>query len=462
MRVTLIQPRVGTAGSKGMIPPLAMGILARFTPPGIELSFIDESVENIPESLGTDLVAMSVTTLTAKRAYNLAHRFRKRGVRVVMGGVHPTVMPGEVLQHADTAVQGAGERIWPRILQDAADKNLQSVYKGLNDDTLRGLTPERSIFKGKKYGPLAPVQFGRGCRFACDFCSVHAVYGTTIRHRPVAEVLEEVSAIRNKLLFFVDDNINAYGSGTRQLLEGLVRLKKKWIAQVSVNAAHEPDLLRLFRASGCMGLIIGFESLNKNNLGQMRKGVNVQYDYRTALDLLKRCNIMVAGSFVFGYDYDKKPDIQRAYRFARSNNFVHAYFNPLVPTPGTGLYARILRENRFTDPVWWLSPQFTYGKLPFTPKGMAAAELEKACINARVRFDSLFSIFKRGLSGKANRFPILFIARNTGENTGKNCLRSKTAENKVYWCPQTDMYGGFMRIFFKHPFPVKPVLFCCG
>jgi radical SAM superfamily enzyme YgiQ (UPF0313 family) len=269
MRVTLIQPRIGTAAARGMMPPLAMGLLARFTPPDIELSFIDESVENIPPRLETDLAALSVTTLTAKRAYDLARGLRNKGVRVVMGGVHPTVMPAETLEHADAAVLGPGERVWPRILRDAADNRLQKVYRGLKDGSLEGLTPERSIYARKRYGPLAPVQFGRGCGFACDFCSVHAIYGTTVRHRPVEEVLEEISSLPGGLIFFVDDNLHAYGGGTMRLLEGMARLRKKrkrWIAQVSVNAALEPDVLRLFKASGCMGLIIGFETLNRNSL----------------------------------------------------------------------------------------------------------------------------------------------------------------------------------------------------
>jgi radical SAM superfamily enzyme YgiQ (UPF0313 family) len=406
MRVTLIQPRIGTAAARGMMPPLAMGLLARFTPPDIELSFIDESVENIPPRLETDLAALSVTTLTAKRAYDLARGLRNKGVRVVMGGVHPTVMPAETLEHADAAVLGPGERVWPRILRDAADNRLQKVYRGLKDGSLEGLTPERSIYARKRYGPLAPVQFGRGCGFACDFCSVHAIYGTTVRHRPVEEVLEEISSLPGGLIFFVDDNLHAYGGGTMRLLEGMARLRKKrkrWIAQVSVNAALEPDVLRLFKASGCMGLIIGFETLNRNSLSQMRKGVNVRSDYRTALRLLERHAIMTAGSFVFGYDHDTKADIIKAHDFARRNNFVHAYFNPIVPTPGTGLYERILGENRFRESLWWLSPRFTYGALPFIPKGMRAEELEDACIFARRRFDSRFSIFKRGLCGRANR-----------------------------------------------------------
>lgn len=407
MRITLIQPRIGPSLAKGSIPPLAMGILARFTPSQYQLSFIDESVEEIPEDLETDLVAMSVTTLTAKRAYDLADHFRNRGIKVVMGGIHPTVMPEEALQHADAIVKGIGEHIWPEVLVDAAQGRLQKEYTGANDRPLQGLTPDRSIYAGKKYAPVVPVQFGRGCQFTCDFCSVHAVYGRKVKHRPVGEMLEEIASIKNKVLFMVDDNIQSYGSGTIELLRGLQKLKKKWFGQMSVNAAHDLELVKLLTASGCIGLIIGFESVDEQNLLQMGKKVNIKHDFIQAIKNLQQNGIMVVGSFVFGYDCDNETTVRKAFDFAEDYNFVHAYFNPLVPTPGTGLYDRLKEEERFIEPTWWISDSFRYGSLPFTPKGTTAAELEKACITARRRFDSYHSMFKRGFGSKANFFPFI-------------------------------------------------------
>lgn len=411
MRITLIQPRVGPSLAKGSMPPLAMGILARYTPPEYRLNFIDESVEEVPEDLNTDLIAMSVTTLTAKRAYDLADHFRSRGIKVVMGGIHPTVMPEEALQHADTVVKGIGEHIWPEVLADAAAGRLKKEYTGSNDQPLQDLIPDRSIYAGKKYAPVVPVQFGRGCQFACDFCSVHAVYGRKVKHRPVDEMLEEIASIKTKVLFMVDDNIQSYGTGTFELLRGLKKLKKKWFGQISVNAAHNLELVKLLAASGCIGLIIGFESVDEQNLLQMGKKVNIKHDYIRAINNLQRHGIMVTGSFVFGYDYDNETTVRKAFDFAESHHFVHAYFNPLVPTPSTGLYDRIKAEERFTEPIWWLSDSFRYGSLPFTPKGTTAAKLEKACITARRDFDSYLSMFKRGFGSKANFFSFtnLFI-----------------------------------------------------
>jgi radical SAM superfamily enzyme YgiQ (UPF0313 family) len=402
MHITLIQPRIGTSGTGGTIAPLAMAILAHFTPKHITVQFFDESVEEIPADLSTDLVAMSVTTFTAKRAYTLADHFRTRGIKVVMGGVHPSLMTEEALQHADSIVKGAGELIWPQVLRDAQNEALQKVYIGNNGAPLVDLLPDRSIFKDKKYGPLNPVQFGRGCQFSCDFCSVHALYGSEVRHRPVSEVIDEIVSLQSKMLFFVDDNIHSYSEGSIELLESLSHLKINWFGQASINAARDPETVKLLRKSGCMGLIIGFESLEKGSLTQMGKSVNLRNDYIRAVDLLQRNGIMIAGSFIFGYNNEKKSTITDALEFSIQKNFVHAYFNPIIPTPGTKLYDRLLYENRFFDPVWWLSDTFKYGRLPFQTIGITPEELEMECMKARWKFDSFLSILKRSFGAKSN------------------------------------------------------------
>ena len=406
MNITLIQPRVGTSGVKGSMPPLAMGILAKFTPKDIALQFIEDGLEEIPDDLKTDLVALSVTTLTAKRAYEIADNYRSKGIKVVMGGIHPTLLPEETLQHADAIVIGVGELVWSELLQDAKNNKLQRVYTGKNDGPLNGLTPDRSIYKNKKYSPIVPIQFGRGCPFSCDFCSVHSFYGNVINHRPVNEVLEEVSLLKNKLLFFVDDNIYAYGAGAIELLRGLSKMNVRWIGQASVNVASKPETVQLLKESGCVGLIIGFESMSEQSLDQMQKTVNTKNDYQKTVNLLKKNRIMIAGSFIFGYDADTPSSIINALDFSEKNNFVHAYFNPLVPTPSTALYDRILKEGRFIEPTWWLSNNFRYGQIPYKTKGMTNKELEVTCIKARLQFDSFKSIFKRAFSSSANCFPL--------------------------------------------------------
>lgn len=406
MNITLIQPRLGIQRVKGSMAPLAMGILAQNTPSHYKIRLIDESIEDIPAGLSTDLVALSVTTLTAKRAYDLSVRFMEKGIPVVMGGVHPTLMQDEAMRYATTVISGVGENIWPNVLEDAAKGQLKKIYVGTESETLSGLTPDRKIFENKRYSLLTPVQFGRGCPFTCDFCSVHAFYGDRVVHRPVDEVLEEVRQLKGKLLFFVDDNINGYGKGTLELLEGLARMRIKWFGQASINAANNTEMLNLLKKSGCMGLIVGFESLNENSLGQMNKAVNLRHNYKDAVQKFQNAGIMISGAFVFGYDSDTANTVENASIFARKNKLVHAYFNPILPTPGTELYQRLKADNRFPDPIWWLSESYMYGQIPFIPKEIQPRELEQACKKARWKFDTLGSMVVRYIGGKANRYSI--------------------------------------------------------
>jgi radical SAM superfamily enzyme YgiQ (UPF0313 family) len=386
--------------------PLAMAILARFTPPEVNLRFIDENVETLPDNLPTDMVAMSVTSLTAKRAYQLSDTFRGRGIKVVLGGIHPTLLPEEAARHADAIVTGAGERVWPLLIDDFSKGKLKSIYLGDSNASLDGMLPDRSIFKGKRHGPLEPIQFGRGCPHHCDFCSVHAVFGTTIRHRPVAEVLDEVAALRRKILFFVDDNLFAYGPASTELLQGLERLKVTWIGQMSVDVAKDPHRVELLARSGCMAALIGFESVEGESLERMSKGVNLRTEYAEAVALLKKNRIMITGSFLFGYDTDTAASVEKAFAFSKSNHFAHAYFNPLLPMPGTALYTRLLEQKRFTIDTWWLSEIFRYGTIPFKTIGDTCASIEGACIKARRAFDTLGSIFQRCFGAPANWRPL--------------------------------------------------------
>jgi radical SAM superfamily enzyme YgiQ (UPF0313 family) len=403
MIVTMIQPRLGSPGVKGSMAPLAMGVLSRWTPDGIDLRFIDENIEKIPANLQSDVVAMSVTSLTAKRAYQLADELRSRGIAVVFGGIHPSLLPNEAIAHADVVVKGAGEHAWPMVLKDLESGNAKREYYGNPGDPLEGMTPDRTIFKGKRYGPLEPIQFGRGCPNSCDFCSVHAVYGTSIVHRPVEEVLEEIASLRHRILFFVDDNLFSYGSAFLDLLEKMVRMRVKWIGQASINIAKNPQILKLLKASGCMTLLIGFESVENESLIRMNKAVNTHTDYRTAVREIQKHGIMISGSFVFGYDTDVADSVAKAYRFCEDNSFVHAYFNPLVPMPSTTLYSRLAKEKRFKDERWWLSDTFRYGTLPFVPASASPESIEKACITARRKFDTFRSMLKRCLGSAANR-----------------------------------------------------------
>ncbi|HYM59701.1 MAG TPA: cobalamin-dependent protein, partial [Thermoanaerobaculia bacterium] len=207
MRLTLIRPNLGDYRSSDAMPPLAMGILAARAP-GWHIVFYDEKAEPVPLCDEPDLVAMSVETFTARRAYAIADSYRDRGVPVVMGGYHPTFLPDEALQHADAVVIGDAEGAWERLLRDFTGGRMQRRYAGGNDAPLTDYRLDRSIYEGKRYAPVELVQWGRGCRFSCDFCSIHSFYGTTLRVRPLDGLLAEIEALpAGRLIFFVDDNL---------------------------------------------------------------------------------------------------------------------------------------------------------------------------------------------------------------------------------------------------------------
>lgn len=403
MRITFIQPSIGGLRSSGAMQPLVFAILLSLTPPDVEVAFFDERLETISYDQPTDLVALTVETYTARRAYQIATRFRQRGIPVVMDGYHPTFMPEEALQHADSVVLGDAEGVWGQVVRDAQQGGLQRIYRQQGQPPLQGLKFDRSIFRGKRYTPLVPVQYGRGCRFACDFCSIHAFYGARLRQRPVHEVVAEIEELERKYILLVDDNIFTDVSKAEQLFRALVPLKIHWVCQVSVDIAENTRLLDLMAKSGCITATIGFESLNADNLKQMEKKWNLRHgDYTTAIRKFQDRGIMVYGTFVFGYDCDTVDSFDVTVEFALRAKFCLANFNPLTPTPGARLYDRLRTEGRLIHDRWWLDPNYRYGQATFHPRGMTADELTEGCFRARREFNKYSSIFKRAFAPRAN------------------------------------------------------------
>lgn len=394
--ITFVRPNISAMRSTDAMPPLAFAVLASRTPSGIGISLYDDHLEDIPFDAPTDLVALTVDTFSARRAYEIAAEYRRRGVPVVMGGHHPTMLPDEALTFCDSIVSGDGEGAWEELLADAAAGSLQTRYAGAPGRLIDRPLPDRSIFRGKRYAPIALVQFGRGCRFACDFCSVHAFYGDQSIQRPVADVVEEIGSLDRKLVFFVDDNIFSSLASVEELLQAIRPLGIRWACQVSIDVARHPRLLPLMADSGCIAALVGFESLDPRNLERMNKPWNVRgLDYGTAIRRFHEHGIMIYGTFVFGYDHDAPGSFDRTVDFAIESGFLLANFNPLTPTPGTALYRRLQRQGAILYPQWWLDPGYRYGKAIFAPQGMTADELTEGCLRARKRFYGLVNIAAR-------------------------------------------------------------------
>jgi radical SAM superfamily enzyme YgiQ (UPF0313 family) len=417
-RITMINPNMASYRSGDAMQPLVFAILKSLTPPGFEVTFFDDRIEEIDYEHPTDLVAISVGTFTARQSYKIAAIYREKGTPVVMGGYHATLLPQEVKQHADAVVVGSAENIWIQLLEDFANNCLKPFYQSEeNNPEFLETSYDYSIFNGKKYFPLNLVEWGRGCRHNCDFCCIQAFNNGKEILRPIEDVINDIGRLDHKPIFFVDDNLYHNKKHFREFLKDLIPLKRKWACQISVDVAADDELLDLMQQSGCLMVLLGIESLKRDNLKMMNKGWNIsQEKYTEALRKFRKRHIMIYGAFIFGYDHDTPDDFKASVDFAIKNKLFIANFNPLYPMPGTPLYDRLEKEERLVYEKWWTDPAFYYGKTMFRPTGMTPEELESYCFKAKKQFNSIRSILYRSTNLSANMYgfvnPAYFIMAN--------------------------------------------------
>lgn len=410
MKIAFVRPHLMDRRSSDAMEPLAFAALAALTPPDCEVELFDERLEPIPAQLEADLVALSVETFTARRAYQLAARWRRAGHRVVMGGFHPSFLPEEALAFADSVVVGDADGVWPQVLSDARSGTLKPLYRGPRAQSLAGVRFDRSLFANKGYKKIALVQYGRGCRYACDFCAIRAFYNHPPLQRPTAEVVAELEPFAGRTVFFVDDNLFNDVPSAMRLCEALIPLKLRWACQASIDLTRSPKLLDLMAESGCFGAVVGIESLAEENLRQMRKAWNIGGGtYRDSIRQFHDRGIILMGSFVFGYDHDTVETFERTADFAIESRLALVNFNTLTPAIGSRFFRQLQREGRLVFQRWWLDPRYRYGDATFHPRGMSADELTQGCTRIRKRFYRYRSILERALL-KANREDLTRLA----------------------------------------------------
>ncbi len=403
MKLTIIHPCIGRRPGQKYIrtwqmEPLPAATIAGLTPPDVSIRFYDDRMELIPFDEPTDLVAISVETYTAKRAYQIATEYRQQGVPVVMGGFHATLCPDEVAQYAEAVVVGEAEGLWETVIDDFRHKRPQKFYRSAARPSLRGLRPNRDIFRGKRYLPIGLVEAGRGCHFKCEFCAVQTIFKATQTRRPFDEIIAEINRIKHdrKLFFFVDDNITSNLEQAKEFFRALIPCGIRWVSQASINAAHDDEFLDLLVRSGCKGVLIGFESTNPAVLNSMNKSFNMMRGgFEKAMANLRRHCIRVYGTFIFGYDQDTSESFTSALEFARKHQLYIAAFNHLTPFPGTPLYNRLQAAGRLLYDAWWLDDQYSYNMIPFAPAHLTPMQLQDECLDARRRFYSWPSIMRR-------------------------------------------------------------------
>ena len=408
VRITFLRPNIGRLASgpyidEGRMEPLTLGVLAAYTPPDVECVLYDDRMENIPFDEPTDLAAITVEIYNARRAYEIAAEYRRRGVPVVMGGFQPTLVPDECLQHADAIVTGDAETIWPEVVSDVRNAALKRRYDGQTEyPQPHAVMPRRDLYRGKGYLPVSLVQFGRGCRFACEFCAISTFFKRTQCVRPIRDVVEEIEKQDRRLIFFVDDNLVSDHARAKELLRALVPLKIRWVSQGSIDMTDDPELMDLIEASGCQGFVVGFESVQQAGVRAMRKACNLSkksagWDcYARQVEILRKHHLQTWAAFTLGHDTDTPESILDTLRFAEEHKFCFAAFNILMPYPSTPLYKRLAAEGRLLwGGKWWLHPEYRFNYAAFVPKNMTPEELTDVVFECRKRWNSMGSIFTR-------------------------------------------------------------------
>jgi len=417
MQIELIAP---ASEDSTFLPRMGLGILAALTPASDEVIYTDDLVRpfDVERDLkDVDLVGISVDSKTVRRSYEIAAAYRRRGVTVVLGGIHPTALPGEASLFADSVVVGEAEDVWPRLLADFRRHQLARRYDGGRPALGGRPVARRDLFKSKKYIPFQVVQTMRGCPYPCEFCSVSTANGSTMRTRPVDEVLAELRTL-GKYVLFADDNVMIHRRHSAELFSRMVGIGKRWIGQCSLAAVRRIENIELMASSGCRGLFIGFESVDQETLRRMGKRQNHAREFAEVVQHLRERGIATWGSFVFGFDTDDIGVFERTAQFVIDTRMTMASFAILTPYPGTRLYRRLAAEGRLTDRRWWLRSHHDACSPYFVPRLMTPTQLHDGWQRAWQMLYSARSIWKRWpLGGGASwTESLLYLPLNLMQN----------------------------------------------
>jgi radical SAM superfamily enzyme YgiQ (UPF0313 family) len=386
----------GSFGKHVLTPTLALTAVAAATPAHWHVRYWDENLLQGPPPLEPmpQVVGITVHLTFARRAYALAAWYRQRGARVVLGGPHVTALPEEAAPHADALAIGEGVQVWPRILGDVERGTLERVYHGdyrrpYRDDP----PPRRDLLPRGQFLTTTSLVATRGCHNRCDFCylsttGLHMPY----QRRDVAQVVAEFAADGQPYGVFTDNNLGSDRQYLRRLCDGLRPLEKIWSAAVSLDVTDEPEVVRAMALAGCTGVFVGFESLCDENLRAAGKRSVSAAEYARRVGVFHECGIQVNGSFVFGFDSDRRDVFARTVEWVERSRLECATFHILTPYPGTPLFRRLDGEGRLRHTNWEL---YDTAHAVFVPRHMTPEELEAGYAWCYGRLFSHASIWRR-------------------------------------------------------------------
>jgi radical SAM superfamily enzyme YgiQ (UPF0313 family) len=386
-------------------PILGLTLLASLFPKTYEVKIINEAIEKVDFNADVDLVGITGLTCVIKRAYAIADRFRERGVKVILGGVHPSLLPEEAKEHADSVLIGEAEGMLEKVLEDFEAGELKPFYKNREWSDLKGMPLPRRDLLSKHYKPFFKViETTRGCPNRCEFCSVPTINGKRYRLRPLEEVDQELSRMIKKggeYIFLADDNVTAKEDYALGLFEIFKHHQVKWMGFTTIKIALNEELLKKAQESGCLSLFIGFESLLQENLDNVSKQFVNTKELANWIKTIQDHQIGIQGSFIFGFDEDDAAIFKKTVEFVQKNNIELPTFSILTPFPGTPLEKRLEEEGRILDRDW---SHYDMSHVVYRPKRMTAQELQEGYLWAQKYICAPRSILKRLIWGPRHHF----------------------------------------------------------
>ena len=391
-----------------LIPQLALFILQGLTPKKHEVKLVEEEYMELDLEEECDVVAISCLTSNAYRGYRIADSFREKGKIVVMGGIHPSLLPDEALEHADTVVIGEAEGVWEKILDDIESGNLQERYHEPNPDLDRYIPKDFSTLSKKRMYNLVPLQTSRGCPYNCDFCCVTDIFGKKITLIPVKHIVRDIKESGARNFIFLDDNIIGNQKYARELFTALIPLKIRWVGQSSISFARNIEIMELAKKSGCRGLFIGLESVLETNTNKYKKLKSLE-DTQQSIKKILKMGILIQASVIFGFDEDTHETFGETIKFLVKNRISLASINALTPYPGTRVFEQLKEAGRLLHEKW---EYYDHHTVVFKPKNMTPLELQIGKIKAKSDFSKILSIAVRILGNL--RMPAFYLAVNLG------------------------------------------------
>ena len=419
------------------IPQLGLHILASLTPNDVDITGVDEEIREIDFSLDFDLVGISCMTATANRSYQLSDIFRQRGSKVVLGGIHPTILPQEAIEHADAVVIGEAEGCWVDVINDFRKGELQKFYHVPEPDLSKYPSPRRNLHIDKALFNCLGLLTTRGCPYACEFCSVTDFYGRKIRHRPVSMVVEDIKRSGSKMFLILDDNVTGHPEYSKELFEALIPLGIEWVGQSSVSLARDKEMLKLCRLSGCAALFFGLESVSLSSLMGMKKTLKTIEETEEAIKIIQDNGIAFHPSIILGFDTDTKAIFDDTLEFLARTKLPTMALHVLTPYPGTRVYQRFKDQGRIISHDW---SHYDHHTVVFQPKNMTPQELAEGHRYVQSEFYSFSSILRHipsllRVSPINLRRALLFLLLNIAGKSVAKCIDTSLdwADNNEKW-----------------------------